>query len=123
MGQNTLKELLKASDVIDRELDKLSDLHGGGEFIISSAIGAKILGISHQAMEDRIKNGAIQVHDSFGRKYLLGSIIRDEFDTRILSLRSSFESLNKYESSQVKKIIDYAMSLEQGKANIPKRPS
>jgi hypothetical protein len=123
MKKPTIKQLLKASDTIEAELVRLRELHDGGEYIISSAIGARILGISHQAMEDRIKKGSIQVYDSFGRNFLLGADIENQFDTRVRSLQANFENLGKYEESQVRKIIEFADSIKSGSKSIPRRPT
>ena len=119
MNKITREDLRKAFEIIDGEMEKLSELHDGGEYLISPAVGAKILGISLQAMEERIKNDSFQIHDSFGKRFLSGQMIRNHFNDRVETLTLKFDSLNKLQTSSLKKIVDYANILETKADSFP----
>jgi len=119
MKKITREDLRKAFEIIDGEMEKLAELHDGGEYLISPAVGAKILGISLQAMEERIKNDSFQIHDSFGKRFLSGQMIRNHFHDRVDTLTLKFDSLNKLQASSLRKIVDYANILETKAGSYP----
>lgn len=111
MENITRKDLAKAFEIIDGEMEKLSSFNGGGDYLITPAIGAKILGISIQAMDERINNDSLKIYDSFGKKYLSGCMIRNHFHDRVDTLTLKFGAWNKLETMSLKKIVNYANKL------------
>lgn len=119
MKNITRDDLRKAFLIIDGEMERLSFLMTGENYIIPASVGAKILGISMQAMEERLQNHSFKIFNSFGKRYLEGQMIRDLFRERVETLLIHFDSLNKLQTSSLKKIVDYADSLKNQIVSYP----
>jgi hypothetical protein len=122
MKQVSIKQIQHAGKIILTEMEILQKFHGNEEsFLVPASVGAKVLGISLQAMEERMssKTGSFRIIDSFGKKYLIGMELKRHFEEKIGTLINNHESLSKYEKMAAQKIVDYAIKLETKQEKYP----
>lgn len=122
MSQSTLEELKKARKIILREMDKMETIIGTPNYLIAPATAAKVLGISLQAMEQRMAKDPVlikEIHETFEKRMLTGTCIRDHFESKLDHLEGTFDSLGAYDSIAVERIVDYAKRLDKNRDIYP----
>ncbi|MEI6890589.1 MAG: hypothetical protein V5783_00320 [Pontiella sp.] len=116
MAKTKIEELKQARKIILKEMDIMEEIVGTPNYLIAPATAAKVLGISLQAMEQRMVKDPIiikKVYETFEKRMLSGGLIRDHFENKVNHLEETFESLGAYDSLAVERIVDYANRLEK----------